>query len=397
MNQREAALLLEKYNNGSATAEEIKLLENWYSGESFTRKLSDRDIDFERLKDEIWQGTLKRANLTALGEHSSPKRKGWTGQFWIAAAAVLILCLGVGYFFIRQNTNDFSKTLTVANRIKAGQKRATLTLANGKKIVLSDAVKGKLAEEAGVSITKTADGQLIYHVIPGKNQDQQSAMMNTISTARGEDYQVVLPDGSKIWLNAQSSLKYPASFAGSKDRKVELNGEAYFEITKDKEHPFKVKTYRQEVEVLGTHFNISSYAGEDGTKTTLLEGSVKISPLSYTSGKEGAALSQYAIMLKPGEQAFQSQGNISVTSADTEQAVAWKEGWFYFKSTSLKNVLREASKWYDLEVIYENNIPSDHFTGKVPRTASLGKFIKMLRLSDIKFRIEGRKIIINQD
>lgn len=396
MNEKEALNLLSKYNSGTATATEIKLLESWYSAEILKQNLSEAEEDFSHLKDEIWAGTLQRANLTAEQEPVSEKKttrsiKRWY-QFAVAAAVVLV---GISYLLNKhsQEQQSFSKTLEIANQITAGKNMATLTLANGHRIILSDGLKGKLAEEAGTIITKTNDGELIYTIVskPGKATSSSSGY-NTISTAAGENYQVILPDGSKIILNAISSLKYPVSFAAQADRRVELSGEAYFEVAKDKNHPFKVKTSSQEVEVLGTHFNICSYADHVSTQTTLLEGSVKVSPLNYADGKERAA---HTILLKPGEQAIQKANSITMVPADIEEAVAWKEGWFYFKSTNLHEVLSEAAKWYDLEIIYRGAVPTDRFTGKIPKNASLGKFIKLLQLSDIKFNIEGRKMIIN--
>lgn len=396
INEKEALTLLGKYNSGTATTTEIKLLESWYSAEILKQNLSEAEQDFSHLKEEIWAGTLQRANLTAEEEQVTEKKTTRSIKRWYQfAAAAAVLLIGISYLLNRQSAVQYrlSKTLEIANQITGGKNMATLTLANGHRIILSDGLKGKLAEEAGVSITKTNDGELIYTVVskPGKTAPSGSAY-NTISTAAGENYQVILPDGSKIKLNAVSSLKYPASFAAQAERRVELSGEAYFEVAKDKAHPFKVKTSSQEVEVLGTHFNICSYADHASTQTTLLEGSVKVSPLNYANGKERAA---HTILLKPGEQAIQQANSITMVPADIEEAIAWKEGWFYFKSTNLQEVLREAAKWYDLEIIYRGAVPTDRFTGKIPKNASLGKFIKLLQLSDIKFNIEGRKMIIN--
>ena len=396
MNEKEALNLLSKYNSGTATATEIKLLESWYSAEILKQNLSEAEKDFSHLKEEIWAGTLQRANLTAEQEPASEKKTTRSIKRWYQfAAAAAVLVVGISYLLNRhaQAQLRLSKTLEIANQITAGKNMATLTLANGHRIILSDGLKGKLAEEAGAIITKTNDGELIYTIVskPGKATASSSGY-NTISTAAGENYQVILPDGSKIKLNSVSSLKYPVSFAAQADRRVELSGEAYFEVAKDKNHPFKVKTSAQEVEVLGTHFNICSYADHVSTQTTLLEGSVKVSPLNYADGKERAA---HTILLKPGEQAVQKANSITMVPADIEEAIAWKEGWFYFKSTNLHEVLSEAAKWYDLEIIYRGAVPTDRFTGKIPKNASLGKFIKLLQLSDIKFNIEGRKMIIN--
>ncbi|KIO78351.1 hypothetical protein TH53_04270 [Pedobacter lusitanus] len=397
MNNKEAINLLAKYNSGTATEAEIVLLENWYSTESLKRKLSETEADFGHLKEEIWAGTLRRANMVVDVTGISEKTPVRSIRRWYLqrVAAAVIFIAGSVYLLNRQQISQtgISTSIALADQITAGKNKATLTLADGHKIILSDDVKGKLAEEAGVSITKTNTGELIYTVIskPG-NAASARILYNTISTAAGENYQVILPDGSKIKLNAKSSLKYPASFAGNTDRRVELSGEAYFEVAKDKKHPFKVKTNAQEVEVLGTHFNINSYTDHAATQTTLLEGSVKVSPLGYTDLKERAA---HAVLLKPGEQAVQKANSITTASADIEQAVAWKEGWFFFKSTRLQDVLGEAAKWYDLEIIYRGPVPTDHFTGKIAKNASLGKFIRLLQLSDIKFSIEGRKMIIN--
>lgn len=396
MNEKEALNLLSKYNSGTATAKEIKLLESWYSAEILKQNLSEAEENFSHLKEEIWAGTLQRANLTAQEEPVAEKKTTRSIKRWYQfAAAAAVLLIGVSYFLNRQSQaqQSFSKTLEIANQITAGKNMATLTLANGHRIILSDGLKGKLAEEAGAIITKTNDGELIYTIVskPGKATASSSGY-NTISTAAGENYQVILPDGSKIKLNSVSSLKYPVSFAAQADRRVELSGEAYFEVAKDKNHPFKVKTSSQEVEVLGTHFNICSYADHASTQTTLVEGSVKVSPLNFADGKERAA---HTILLKPGEQAVQKANSITMVPADIEAAIAWKEGWFYFKSTNLYEVLSEAAKWYDLEIIYRGAVPTDRFTGKIPKNASLGKFIRLLQLSDIKFNIEGRKMIIN--
>jgi len=397
MKEKEALILLDKYNSGTATADEIKLLENWYSVESLRQKLSDTEADFGHLKDEIWEGTLQRANLTE--EEVVIFRK--TGPFYsrrwyrLSVAAALLVASS-GYLLIRyQFTNGASNQIEIANHITGGKNKATLTLANGQKIILSDAVHGKLAEEQGVSIIKTENGELIYRITEKSGNYTPNPGCNTISTATGENYQVILPDGSKIKLNAISSLKYPTSFSSAAERSVELKGEAYFEVAKDKGHPFKVKTNSQEVEVLGTHFNINSYADNSGTKTTLLEGSVKVSPLGYVNGQDRTALASFAVLLKPGQQAVQKANSFTILPADTEEVVAWTEGFFYFHSSSLEDVLKEAAKWYDLEIVYKGKIPTDRFTGKIPKDVSLGKFIKMLQLSDIKFSIEGRKMIIN--
>ncbi len=302
----------------------------------------------------------------------------------MAAAAAIILLIGAGIFFYG---NQSVPDIKYANDIAPGKNTATLTLANGKKIILSDAVNGQLAEESGVRITKTAKGQIIYEI---KDQQLSKAdVLNTLSTARGETYQVRLPDGSVVYLNAESSLKYPASFAANKQRRVELTGEAYFEVAKDKLHPFIVATSKQTVEVLGTHFNINSYANEPGTKTTLLEGSVLITP--QATGNAGS-------VLKPNQQAFLNGNAIQVKQVDARTAVDWKNNEIVFNGESLEIIMRKVSRWYNVEVVYENEgLKNQPFGGEVSRFANVSEVLDVLELTGFAhFDIRGRRIIVKE-
>src|SRR5690606_467261 len=204
-----------------------------------------------------------------------------------------------------------------------------------------DAADGRLAELDGITVTKTANGQLVYEISEAQNKSEIT--YNTIETPNGGQYQVRLPDCTAVWLNAGSRLTYPTSFASSDNRRVELLGEGYFEVAKDSKRPFIVVAEQQEVEVLGTHFNVNAYADEGNIKTTLLEGSVKVG--SSTQGTK---------MLKPGQQAINSKGNLEVKSVNTDYAVAWKDGYFRFNDKSLDMGLREIARWYDVEIVYEN-------------------------------------------
>lgn len=260
---KDASKLLEKYRNGQATDKEKELLERW------VHELGGNEPVI--YSEENHEQTIARGR-----EALKPYLKGdKKTRLWpkIAVAASIALAVAtVGYFY-QQHRNKTEQQFA-ANDIEPGRIAATLTLSSGKKIYIADASKGKVAEESGVTITKNEQGELVYGMAGGENGP---GVMQTLTTYRGETQAVVLPDGSKVWLNALSSLKYPASFASSKDRRVELTGEGYFEIEKDGAHPFIVSTDKQEVEVLGTHFNINSYTDEMATKTTLLEGSVKVS------------------------------------------------------------------------------------------------------------------------
>jgi ferric-dicitrate binding protein FerR (iron transport regulator) len=271
------------------------------------------------------------------------------------------------------------------NDIAPGKNTATLTLDNGKKIVLSAANEGKLASEAGIVISKTADGQVVYTVNDGKMA--AGTHLHTLSTAMGETYRLRLPDQSEVWLNASSSIKFPASFASAKLREVELAGEAYFEIAKDKTHPFIVKTNLQEVQVLGTHFNINSYADHQKTITTLLEGSVQVS----NRAEQGK-------IIKPGEQSIVQDGQlITVAPADIKNVMAWKNGYFRFRNESIKEVMAKIIRWYNIDVVYTGKVTDEKFNGNISRQKNISEVLTMLSYSnDVKFKVEGRRVTVIQ-
>lgn len=301
----------------------------------------------------------------------------------IAVAASILLISTIGAYYLSNFiiSGSSSTDLAKQSEINPGSNSATLTLANGKKIVLSAAVKGELANEAGVVITKAADGMLFYEIKAQNEQDNNK--MNILSTANGEQYQVSLPDGTKVWLNAATSLKYPTSFISSKQRKVELSGEAYFEVAKDKAHPFIVKTNQQTVEVMGTHFNVNSYSDEEITKTTLLEGSVKING---------------SVLLKPGEEgALAKSGTLTVHNVDTESALAWKNGLFIFENEALNTAMNKIARWYDVEVQYQDhNLELLTVGGSISRFDKVSEVLSLFeKAGGIQFTVKGRTIIIS--
>lgn len=301
----------------------------------------------------------------------------------IAAAACMLIAISAGLYFYSGTRSSSSPLASVETKHDAapGGNKATLTLSDGSQISLTDAGNGQLAEQAGVKITKNADGQLVYSIVPS---DVKALAFNTISTPRGGVYQVNLPDGTRVWLNAASSIKFPTTFAHQNQRKVELQGEAYFEVAKNKKLPFIVDTDQQQVEVLGTHFNINSYEDEGEVKTTLLEGSVKVSAGNV-------------MFLQPGQQAvlpLRSAGKIKVSPANIEQAMAWKNGFFHFERETIHSVLRQLSRWYDVEVVYQIDRPDDEFIGDIPRGLKLSEVLKILEFEGTHFRIEGRKLFV---
>jgi transmembrane sensor len=306
-------------------------------------------------------------------------------KFVISAAAIILVVFGI-YFYTDENPTGNGHTNLVNNDIVSGKMGATLILANGKKISLADAANGKLAEESGIAITKTADGKLVYKIKDGSSASNKK---NILSTAKGETYQVILPDGTSVWLNAASVLEYPQSFATLKERKVKLTGEGYFQVAKDKVHPFIVLSENQEIEVLGTHFNVSAYNGEE-LKTTLLEGSVKIA--ANESGRVREAV------LKPGEQARLSSTGLSVKEVNPEYSVAWTKGYFLFNNETLEEAMLKIGRWYNVEVIYDDpELKKETLFGTISKFGNISKVFKMIERADVvRFSIEGNIVHVKR-
>lgn len=376
MNEQKAQILIDKYNNGTASPEERAWVDHWYMKEASGKRLTEEE-DFEHLNQEIWEGTLKRSGLS----EKKPQPEIWSR---IAAAAAVLLLIAAGTYFYKTAylPDSPKKVQQYVQDIPAGGNKAVLTLANGEKVILTDVGEGKIAEQAGINISKTAEGQLIYTIDPASAQNANIPITyNTIETPKGGQYQINLPDGTRVWLNSSSTLKYPTRFV-AKERKVELKGEGYFEVARDLGKPFRVRSNQQEVEVLGTHFNVNAYPDENGIRTTLLEGSVKV--------KESGHLA----VLKPGEQSVLKGNSMTVDKVDTEMAIAWKEGYFMFKNASLQTLMRQLSRWYDVEVTYRGEIPPILFSGKVHRNTSLAQTLELLSFSKVNFKIEGKKMSI---
>jgi transmembrane sensor len=299
---------------------------------------------------------------------------------WVAAAAIAVLIFSI--WLIRSHEKSIEE-VRYAEDIAPGRTGATLTLANGKKVNIGLAGAGDLAIESGVKVSKNASGEIIYTILPDHKVPADA--VNTLETSRGQHTQVRLQDGSKIYLNAASSLTYPASFANKKDRRISLSGEGYFEIAKDKAHPFIVNTRGQEVKVLGTHFNINAYSVEEISKTTLLEGSIVIS----------TAKSQQ--ILTPGTELINNGRSLEVKQVDTDLAIAWKNNLFLFDNEELGTIMRQVERWYDVEVIFVDHISHERFGGGVSRFDSVSKLLKSLQATGkVQFQIRGRKIYVTK-
>jgi ferric-dicitrate binding protein FerR (iron transport regulator) len=382
---------MEKYLQERATSAELHELSWWlqsrlYEGDleqmigstwlagkqvpAVEEGLSPREEIARRILDE------ERGKLPAAGPVIRMRR-----YWWFAAACLLVTA---GLVFIRPFGKQGSKKATAvssgtkADKIVAGSAQAMLTLDDGSVIVLNDQQKGRIASQGDAAIFKQDSGVLGY-------QGYTPAIAyNTLRTPRGGEYQVVLNDGTRVWLNAATSLHFPVSFTGS-ERVVELDGEAYFEVAPDKNKPFLVKMDDgTTVEVTGTHFNVMAYKDEDAQRTTLLEGAVTVRKNKLNRP------------VRPGEQAVVNGNAINIAAmSDPKESIAWKNGLLSFNEADLKTIMRQAARWYDVDVSYQGEIPRRTFTGSVNRSSSLNELLKIFELSDIRFTIRGRTILVS--
>lgn len=383
MNRIKAEELIKKYREGNLSADEKLVLEKWYATLEETSNLHLEPGELVKNLDDIWK-TIELN--TTLPDKRPVIKTIWKRVAGIAAILSLVI-ISVIYFSSRSKSSPGSDYRSIAKTIKPGGNKATLTLSNGQIIILDSASNGKLLEQAGISITKTADGQIIY-TANGNHKLTDKPLINTITTPTGGQYQIQLPDGSKVWLNAQSSLRYP-SFFNDKERLVTLTGEAYFEIAKSpKKQNFKVITINQTLEVLGTHFNINAYSNEASVKTTLLEGQVKVSRLLPDKNVE------MPVLLKPGQQSSVSAKTLNVENVAPAQFTSWKDGSFAFKDTDLKTVMRTLSRWYNINVSYEGTIPNLEFSGELNRNLNLDQILDVLSFYQVHFKMEGKNLIV---
>jgi len=313
-------------------------------------------------------------------------KKMWPWKGAVAAAALLI-CLSIGVLSIKSYHTKEYRVAKVPQKVlqdhAPGGNKAVLVLSNGRKINLNDAQRGTLAMEGETQILKTAEGELIYDDQLDPQQSNIAVALNTLIVPRGGQYELNLPDGSKVWLNAASSIQFPARFTGSK-REVTLQGEAYFEIAKNAKMPFTVKLDKMQVEVLGTHFNIMAYADEPVVKTTLLEGAVK---LSSRNGQQ---------LLKPGQEGILSGTNkFVVKTANIEQVMAWKNGQFIFNDEDLASISRKLSRWYDINITDLRKDKNLTYTGAISKFKYVSEVLKMLELTGtMHYKIADKKVTV---
>jgi transmembrane sensor len=370
--------LIEKYLKGQASPEEEQLLLNFF--DSFQNE-DPRDEKQLGVKQELEDKMLARLITATTEKTTAPVRRLWPR---VVAAASILLALSFGGYFLLHKTKPVQQT--AQNRkpdILPGTNQATLTLANGQKIILSKGLNGRIATQGNMVIQVNNGNAISY--IAATNVSNGPVAYNTISTVRGQEspYPLVLADGTKVWLNAASSITYPVAFNG-KDRSVKITGEAYFEVSHNAAQPFRVMVKGQTIEDIGTAFNVNAYDDEPEMRTTLISGSIKI-------GNK---------ILRPGQAAVIKAGSdqIEIREADTEQAMAWKNGYFLFDNENLESIMRKVSRWYNVDIEYpQGQRITETFGGSITRYSNVSKVLNMLEITgDYQFRVDGRKIIISK-
>jgi transmembrane sensor len=381
MTNERIADLFKRLRENKCTDDEIAELNNWY------HSLKGGRPDFEAwIKESGGEEKLSNLLLDRFKQKMAFRQRRHTRQIWYRVAVVLLIAFTGGAIFIqRQKHTVENRESVVKKTVMPGSNRAVLTLADGSKVDLDSSAKGYLANQAGgISIKKTGTGKLQYERTGVVNANK--LMYNTIATPRAGQYEIELPDGTKVWLNAETKLRYPVQFNAG-ERRVELTGEAYFEVAHNEALPFKVVTAEQTVTVLGTHFNIKGYADENTIATTLLEGSVSIVN----------KLSKQSKILAPGKQAniVRGKGLIDINNARVDEIMAWKNGYFIFENQDIKSIMKLISRWYDVDVDFKLT-RSVSFGGTFSRSSDLNKLLKNFELlGDVHFELKERRITVS--
>lgn len=377
--------LADKWLKGTITEEEKQSFEDWYNREAEQHPEWTRDLDEQTLKNRLFGGIVEKIEMKEQDTKKIVSRTHRQRQlykwFSAAAAAVVIFTIGTWLFQYHdpssQVKNKASNTLI---DLPPGHQAATLTLADGSVIDLDAAQNGEVTIQ-GKTIVSKQGGQVAY--IPPVEKEKLPVLYNTINTARGNQYHLVLSDSTRVWLNSASSLYFPAVFSGN-ERLVELTGEAYFEVAKNATMPFRVKVNGIEVEVLGTHFNMNAYADEGAIETTLLEGSVNVKN------------DKTSVLIKPGERAVirNNESEISISEADIDKVMAWKKGFFEFDNTELPAIMRQISRWYNVDIRYEGQPGDKKFGGRISKNLNLGNILTLLEANGVQFTLEGETLVV---
>ncbi len=387
--------LLNQVTSQTATAAEQQELNNWIAEtgddgtfQQYVQALLEK-YAHEKAPDVQWEWIFSEIQAKkTLPDQEPVASLRFLKTNWIKYAAAVIIVIGAAAYLWNQNVKIKTESIKIdvaKTDIGPGGERATLTLADGRTIVLDTTTDGTVAVESNAEVIKLANGEIGYRTL--NNSPETDITYNIMSTPKGGQYKVRLSDGTRVWLNAASSIRYPSAFRGN-ERKVEITGEAYFEVAPDKQKPFTVLVdSKTEIQVLGTRFNINAYADDQSVYTTLLEGSVKV---------QYASLSQ---ILEPGQQASVNTNNrIEVTNgADIDEVMAWKNGNFYFNDIDLRSAMNQLDRWYDVDVIFKDNLENEKIRAIIPRNIPISKLIHKLSLTGkINYNIQGRTIYITK-
>lgn len=393
MKKQQFIKILHKYVNGKANENEREFIDAYYrlllaKSKSASKPAGEEDVEDTLLQhgllSKIWDQIYDEKQVSA--KESIHFSKTWQ----IAATIAVLIIAGIIFYTITGQRSFRKKSIAVSQpmdtlMIKPGGNKAVLTLSNGKKIFLDNTSNGSLAKQGNVSVIKLNGGQLTYKGVNQAHNENSQPVYNTLSTPRGGQYKLTLPDGTKVWLNAASSLHYPVAFSGQ-TRTVALTGEGYFEIAQDAQKPFIVQADKIKIEVLGTSFDVNSYKEEDAIKTTLEGGSIKM-----TEGEE-------SILLKPGERVSvdKKNGEMHVGKANVAADIAWKNGFFFFDNTNIKEIMARVSRWYDVKVVYATTeLSHKSYSGVLPRYSRVGALLNMLEMTGtVHFKIEDRTITV---
>ncbi len=373
--KEEIDALIRRYQHGDCTPEEQELVERMlFTDPDRHANVSDLDSYGEEVWTRIYLMTRKASSL-----------KRW----YYAAASVFIIGLSA-YFFVESQVKDIPSHDELPTDIVAGTTKATLTLADGSIITLDSTHTGIVVNANEI---RYSDGNRLLALTRQRSGgEDDKPQFAVLTTPAGGTYQLILPDGTKVWLNASSTLRYPTEFKGT-SRVVEIEGEGYFDVVKAPSVPFIVKSRRQETVVLGTEFNISAYENEETVKTTVVNGAVRVHAKVLAEG--GGYALQANRELGPQEQSVvTSSGAVTKHKVNVRSAVAWKSGNFYFKGTAFEDMIRQIARWYDIEVVYTNKIPQETFSGTFKRTAGLSSILEFLKGAGITCRMEGRKLLV---
>ena len=394
LSAKELTSLAEKWLNGTITQEEERLFNQWYD------QNLDQDIIMETADEnpEAFRERVLARIKTTIREGQQPAYSIGRRILRIAAAAAVLLLAGSAYFWFRQVPQKKAAVAKVYDIVPGGNK-AVLTLANGQRIILDNAQKGQLAKQGNSNVVKVDSGILAYQVGASSNAASESARLqqaqhnnseadqveyNTLTTPRGGQYRLVLPDGSKVWLNAGSSIKYPTAFTGNV-RQVVITGEAYFEVKHNDNMPFMVKAGDEVIKDIGTAFNINAYEDESTIKTTLLEGAVQVN------------VGLKSKLLRPGEQSILQAANLNIIRVDTELVVAWKNGQFIFQNDNIQSIMRMVSRWYNVQIVYNRPVPADLFSGVVSRFDNVSTLLQTLEATGrVHFSMERHRIVVSR-